>query len=165
MLEKLLKAKDVYTKILVSICAVICTTILIMFIIQCFMRYVFDVAFVYTEDVAVIGLLWNMALGISLGTLHHEHLLINVIDSIVSKKTLNKILFVEDFIIFFFGILMIIFGNKSLQMNRGFTQSMIGFDESFRYIPVLVGGALTSLAAAECILEQILVWKKEKEGK
>lgn len=165
MLEKLQKAKDLYTKATVGLCAVICWIILLMNVFQVIFRYLFKIAFVFSEDVTVIGMLWIMSIGISIGTLHHEHMMINVIDNIVSEKALDVIKFIVDIILVFFGFAMVYFGRLSLVANKGFTQSMLGFDESFRYFPVVVGGVLQFFAGIECVWEQLEKWfhgEKEK---
>ena len=78
---------------------------------------------------------------------------------------MERLMFVLDVFGIAVGIAMIYFGRLSQIVNTGFTQSVIGFDESFRYYPLIVGGALTVVAAIERIWEQILVWKEggEKE--
>ncbi|MCF0238636.1 MAG: TRAP transporter small permease [Sphaerochaetaceae bacterium] len=165
MLNTLQKIKDTYAKITITLCTVICWIILIMNVLQVICRYALSVSFYFSEDVTVLGMLWIMALGISVGILFHDHLLINIIDGLVSKKALDILNFILDFVLALFGIAMVYFGNLSLQANKGFTQSMLGFDESFRYVPVLIGGILTFFASIECILEQICVWKSGKEEK
>ena len=162
-IEKIQKVKDLYTKAMVSFCAVICWIILLINVFQVLFRYLFKIGFVFTEDVTVIGMLWIMSVGISIGTLHHEHMMINVIDSIVSPKVLDVIKFIVDIILVFFGIGMVYFGRLSLVANKGFTQSMLGFDESFRYLPVVVGGVFQFFAGIECVLEQLQKWSLEKK--
>ena len=159
MLERLRKIKDIYTHLTVGLCAIICWVILLSFALQVICRYLLNASFFFTEDVTVIGMLWIMAVGISIGTLHHDHFLINVIYSLLSNKGLARLQFIIDILLTLFGVGMVYFGNLSLQANKGFTQSMLGFDESFRYLPVVVGGVLTILAGIECIIEQILAWK------
>lgn len=165
MLSKLRKFKEIFTTVLVGICAIICFVILIMNVIQVIIRYLTDAGFHYTEDVTVIGMLWIMGLGISIGWINNEHLVINVIDRLISEKQMERLMFVLDVFGIAVGIAMIYFGRLSQIVNTGFTQSVIGFDESFRYYPLIVGGALTVVAAIERIWEQILVWKEggEKE--
>ena len=164
MLEKLRKIKGVYTHITVGFCAVICWVILLSFALQVVCRYLFNISFYFTEDVTVIGMLWIMGVGISIGTLQHDHLLINVIDSLLSESARTKLTFAIDILLTLFGVAMVYFGNLSLQANKGFTQSVLGFDEAFRYLPVVVGGVLTVLAGIECIAEQVLVWKHGGEN-
>ena len=163
MLNKLRAFRKWYTTITVGICATICFVILGMNVVQLVMRYVIDKAFTYTEDITILGMLWMMSLGISIGCLNHEHLLINIIDNIIRPENRTKLIFAEDILMIGVGVAMVILGNLSLQMNKGFTQSMIGFDESFRYLPVVVGGVLTSLVSIENVWEQILVWKEAKK--
>ena len=161
MLQKLEKFKNIYTKIIVIICAVICTVILLVDVFQVLSRYVINAGFVFAEDVAVFGMLWVMALGISIGTINHEHLLINIIDSIVSAKGKRLIMFIVDIILILAGVMMTWVGVLSANANKGFVQSMLGIDEFHRYVPVIAGGVLTVIAAIECVIEQILRWKSE----
>ncbi len=159
MLQKLEKFKNIYTKIIVIVCAVICTVILLVDVFQVLSRYIINAGFVFAEEVAVFGMLWVMALGISIGTINHEHLLINIIDSIVSKKGKQIVMFVVDVILIVAGVMMTWVGFLSANANKGFVQSMLGIDEFHRYVPVIVGGVLTVIAAIECVVEQILRWK------
>ena len=163
MLQKLEKFKSIYTRIVVAICAVICTVILLVDVFQVLSRYVINAGFVFAEDVAVFGMLWMMALGISIGTINHEHLLINIIDSIISPKTKKIVVFAVDIVLVVAGIMMTWVGILSANANKGFVQSMLGIDEYYRYLPVIVGGILTVIAAVECVVEQILRWKSEKK--
>ena len=163
MLDVLVKIKETYTKIVVSICAAISFAILGVNFAQVIVRYLSSVSFTITEDLTVFGMLWMMALGLSVGCMYHDHLVINVIDSIVSEKTLKIILFVEDFVLFAFGIFMAYVGYLAAVLNKGFVQSMLGIDEVHKYVPVIVGGVFCSLGCVECILEQICIWKKEKK--
>ena len=163
MLQKLEKFKSIYTKIFVAICAVICIVILLVDVFQVLSRYVINAGFVFAEDVSVFGMLWMMALGISIGTINHEHLLINIIDSIINPKTKKIVMFAVDIVLIVAGIMMTWVGILSANANKGFVQSMLGIDEFHRYMPVIVGGVLTVVAAVECVVEQILRWKSEKK--
>ena len=159
MLQKLEKFKNIYTKIIVIICAVICTVILLVDVFQVLSRYVINAGFVFAEDVSVFGMLWVMALGISIGTINHEHLLINIIDSIVSKKGKQIVMFVVDVTGSMGDELDYLKTELADVINRIAVQSMLGIDEFHRYVPVIVGGVLTVIAAIECVVEQILRWK------
>lgn len=163
MLDVLVKIKETYTKIVLSLCAVVCFLILGVNFVQVIVRYFTSASFTITEDLTIFGMLWIMALGLSVGCMHHDHLVINVIDSIVSEKTLKIILFIEDFILFAFGIFMVYVGYLAAALNKGFVQSMLGIDEVHKYIPIIIGGILCSLGCVECILEQICLWKKGKK--
>ena len=163
MLQKLEKFKSIYTRIFVAICALICLVILLVDVFQVLSRYVINAGFVFAEDVSVFGMLWMMALGISIGTINHEHLLINIIDSIISPKAKKVVMFAVDIVLIVAGVMMTWVGILSANANKGFVQSMLGIDEFYRYLPVIVGGILTILAASECVLEQILRWKSEKK--
>ena len=143
--------------------ASVCTVILLVDVFQVLSRYVINAGFVFAEDVAVFGMLWMMALGISIGTINHEHLLINIIDSIISPKAKKIVMFAVDIVLIVAGIMMTWVGILSANANKGFVQSMLGIDEFHRYMPVIVGGILTFFAAVECVVEQVLRWNSEKK--
>lgn len=162
MLPALQKFKQLYTNAIVWICAALCMVILCLNAYNVVIRYLTDAAFIYTEDVTVISMLWIMGLGISVGWMNREHLLINLIDNILSEKGKKRLLFVLDFIGAAVGALMVYLGRITQAVNKGLTQSAIGFDESFRYWPVVIGGGLLTMACVVCIVSQVLEWKEEK---
>lgn len=165
MLDVLVKIKETYTKIVISACAVVSFVILGVNFVQVIVRYLTSISFTITEDLTIFGMLWMMATGLSVGCMHHDHLVINVLDSIVSEKTLKVVLFVEDIILVVFGIFMAYVGFLAAKLNKGFVQSMLGIDEVHKYVPVIAGGILCSLGCIECLLEQICRWRKEKKEK
>lgn len=158
MLSALQRFKKIYTDIIVWICAVLCLGILLLNFYNVLARYLLGGAFIYTEDITVIGMLWIMGMGVGAGWINREHLLINLIDNILTPKGKELLLFVLDLIGLGSGFMMVYMGRITQILNTGFTQSAIGFDESFRYWPVIVGGVLLVVAAAECVAEQILKW-------
>lgn len=160
MLSVLQKFKKIFTDVIVWICAALCLGILLLNFYNVIARYVLGAAFIYTEDITVISMLWIMGLGISVGWMNREHLLINLIDNLVSEKVLDVLMFLLDILGISTGIGMVYLGRITQAINRGLTQSAIGFDESFRYWPVVVGGVLLIVAAVECVAEQILKWKE-----
>jgi len=158
MLSALQRFKKIYTEIIVWICAALCLGILLLNFYNVLARYILGGAFIYTEDITVIGMLWIMGMGVGAGWINREHLLINLIDNILTPKGKELLLFVLDIIGLGAGFMMVYMGRITQILNTGFTQSAIGFDESFRYWPVIVGGVLLVVAAAECVAEQILKW-------
>lgn len=160
MLSALQKFKKLFTDVIVWICAILCLSILLLNFYNVIARYVLGGAFIYTEDFTVISMLWIMGLGVSVGWMNREHLLIDLIDHFVSPKVLEILMFVMDILGVGVGLGMYKLGRITQAINKGLTQSAIGFDESFRYWPVVVGGILLVVAAVECIAEQIAKWKE-----
>lgn len=160
MLTALKRFKKLFTDTLVSICAALCTVILVINVVNVVVRYLTSASFTYTEDITVISMLWIMGLGVSVGWINREHLLINLIDQFLSQRGMERLLLFQDIVGVAAGVAMIWLGRMSQAANTGFVQSVIGFDESFRYWPVLVGGGLLIVAAAECIAERLAGWKE-----
>ena len=160
MLTALKRFKKLFTDTLVSICAALCTVILVINVVNVVVRYLTSASFTYTEDITVISMLWIMGLGVSVGWINREHLLINLIDQFLSPRGMERLLLFQDIVGVAAGVAMIWLGRMSQAANTGFVQSVIGFDESFRYWPVLVGGGLLIVAALECIAERLAEWKE-----
>ena len=160
MLTALKRFKKLFTDVLVTICAVLCTMILAINVVNVIIRYMTSASFTYTEDITVISMLWIMGLGVSVGWINREHLLINLIDQLLPPKGMEILLLFQDVVGVAAGVAMIWLGRMSQAANTGFVQSVIGFDESFRYWPVLVGGGLLIVAALECIAERLVEWKE-----
>ena len=158
MLSALQKFKKIFTDVIVWICAVICLGILALNFYNVIARYLLGGAFIYTEDITVIGMLWIMGLGVSVGWINREHLLINLIDNFLKPKGMEILMFVLDIVGIGAGIGMVYLGRITQSINKGLTQSTIGFDETFRYWPVIIGGVLLVIAAAECVAEQLVKW-------
>lgn len=163
MLKTIEKIKSTWTKIVVSFSTVVAISILMVNFAQVIVRYLTSISFTITDDLTVHGMLWMMGLGLSVACFYHEHLVINVIDSLVSEKTLKKILFGIDILLIFFGIFLSVVGIMAGKINKGFVQSMLGIDEVWRYVPVMVGGFTMSVACILNVIEQILIWKEEKK--
>ena len=62
------------------------------------------------------------------------------------------------------GIAYIIAGMRSISLNRGLVMSIIGFDEMWRYIPLVVCGVLLIAAAIFNLVEMIFI-KKTADNK
>jgi len=160
MLSTLLKIKKIYTDVVVWFTALVCLVILGINVLNVVLRYMTSVSFIYTEDVTVMGMLWIMGLGISVGWWNREHLLINIIDSFISPKALEILLFVLDFVGIGTGILMFELAKMTAEINKGLKTSLIGFGEELRYHPIIVGGVLLAIVSLLSIIEQILKWKQ-----
>ncbi len=162
MIEKIEKAKEIYTRIVVGISAVICMIILLTYLGNVCIRYFTKWAFKYTEDITVIGMLWIMCLGLSVGWINREHLVINVIDKFLHARGMKILNLFLDILGVVGGIVITYFSFLSKKFNTGFVQSVIGFDESFRYWPLIVGGILLSITSLASVVSTVLVWKEGK---
>ena len=160
MLTVLQKIKKIYTDIIVWCSAAICLVILGINVLNVILRYVTHTSFIYTEDVTVMGLVWILGIGVSVGWWNREHLLINLIDKFLSPKGLERLLFCLDFVGVGTGVLMYTLGSMTAAINKGLKTSLIGFDEAFRYYPIVAGGILLAIVSAMSIAEQILKWKQ-----
>lgn len=161
MLNTVKGIKKVYTTVLVGIGALICISLVALNVYNMVIRYFTNAAFAYTEDVTVLGMLWMMSLNIGVCWIYREHLTMNIIDGLLKGKGFFILNLFLDLLGIAAGILMIHISKLAYVVNSGFVQSVLGFDESFRYVPIMVGGGLLSVGCLINLVETLL----EKGGK
>lgn len=161
MLNSVKGIKKVYTTILVGISALICLVLVSLNVYNVVIRYFTDATFPYTEDVTVLGMLWMMSLCIGVCWIYREHLTMNIIDGLLKGNGVFILNLFLDLLGVAVGILMIHISKLAYDVNSGFVQSVLGFEESFRYVPIMVGGGLLSFGCLINLVESIL----EKGGK
>ena len=161
MLNAVKGIKKIYTAVLVGASALICFLLVALNVYNVVIRYFTNAAFAYTEDVTVLGMLWMMSLNIGVCWIDREHLTMNIIDGLLKEKGFFILNLFLDLLGIVAGILMIHISKLAYVINLGFVQSVLGFEESFRYVPIMVGGGLLSLGCLINLVETLL----EKGGK
>lgn len=131
-------------KVLSSICLVVMVMINV---VQVLTRYFIHVSFIWAEDISIYLLHWIVAFSISLLWLVKDHMIMDVSNAILPKKVLDAL----DVVIEVFGVVFgIVFTKMSLKaaiVNKGYVMSIAGYDEMWKYIPYVVGGALLVVSA------------------
>lgn len=151
-----------------SICFVLQVTIalilLVLVILNCVQvitRYFISVVIVWLEEATILGIYWMAALGLPLLTFKDEHLLMDIVGKILpgALKTgvewaILALSYVVSFGFAYTGIL-------AYRINHGYSSSILGFDEGFRYIPLIVLGVLMLIAN---VFKTIHMVEKTKRG-
>lgn len=80
----------------------------------------------------------------------------NILENFMTRKFKLVISYITQVLGVGMGIVYIVTGMRSLILNKGYVMSIMGFDEMWRYVPVVVCGVLLILAAIFNFVELIV---------
>mgnify|MGYP004697563349 CR=1 FL=1 len=135
--------------------------------IQMVTRYFINMTVVWVEDFSILGIYWCFALGMPLAWLLNAHMEMNILENVLSAKVKVVISYLVQLSGIIFGSLFIKAGLRAIKLNKGYIMSIIGFDEMWRYVPLVVCGVLLILSALFTVTEMVLkhkALKNEKKG-
>lgn len=168
------KDRDVFMKLLNKIEAVICATIrLIVGVIVFFMvginvlqvvtRYFVDKVITWIEDVSILSVLCIAALGVSYAWLKGEHLIMDITDELYPEKLKKALWIICQLVAVVAGVKLAQLGIYNAELNLGVKATGLRYDESLRYIPLIVCGVLLAVAAVINLAKE-WVTHMNKEG-
>ena len=131
-------------------------------ILQVVTRYFVSVTILWVEDVSIVCMSWMVAAAVPLLWLMKAHMVMDVADSFLPKKVLKIFDMLLQFIGIGIGIGLVYVSCICIRVNRGFVVSVAGFDEMWRYVPLLFCGIFLTVAAVIKALEYIPFKRKEE---
>lgn len=124
-------------------------------VLQVVTRYFVAVTITWVEDLSVIGIQWIAALGVPLAWFRKTHLEMDITDKIYSASVKKILWWFMQVVCVFAAIQLISMGLYTMKLNMGFVASAVGYDESLRYVPLVLCGGLLTLAAVFKIVEEL----------
>lgn len=116
---------------------------------QVFTRYVLNWSNAWTEPAAILLMSWFIFLGAAVGIRENYHLGFDVLLYVLPKGSKRILRSISDVVVFIFAIGMIVYGWQLVQLQFRARMPSLGISESFRYVPLVVGGVLIALFSAE----------------
>lgn len=158
------KVRDKIVYVIELVLGVLIAAMIATNFIQMLTRYFINMTVTWVEDFSVLGLYWCFALGTPMAWLLSAHMEMNILDKILPKTFKRVLAYLTQVAGFCVAILFIRAGMRSIKLNKGYVMSIIGFDEMWRYIPVVVCGVLLILAVIFRTVEMIMKdCRKDKE--
>ena len=124
--------------------------------VQMVTRYFISVTVVWVEDFSVLGLYWLFSLGVPMAWLIGAHMEMNILEKAMSDKFKRVIQYLTQIAGIAIGILFIRCGKRAFDLNKGRVMSIMGFDEKWRYIPLIVCGVLMIACVAFHAVSMVL---------
>ena len=149
------KIEDKICLVLPILIAIILMVLICLNIVQVITRYFVNVIIVWLEEATILGIYWMTAFGMPLLTFKNEHLLMDISGKILP----SFVKFIVEWMIMLgsllAGIGFMVVGHRAYLINMGYHSSILGFDECFRYVPLMVCGALMIVAAVFRVLRAV----------
>lgn len=128
-------------------------------VIQVITRYFISVQVMWVEDVSMLGLYWIFGLGTPMCWVLRKHLNMNALEMKLSPKVRLALWIAQNIVGVAGGAGLIYLGAKCIEINAGFIMSTIGFDEAFRYYPLIACGVLTIFVSVLLLIKSFGEWK------
>lgn len=148
------RVKSKIAQVLMSMIAIGLFSLTVLAVLQVVTRYFVDVTIIWIEEVSIYILSWMAAAGVPWMWLKEGHIRMDVLNIYLPQKVLNGM----DLFINLMGIVMgaalVRTGWITIGVNKGYTLSIIGIDEGFRYYPLVFCGVLFAACAAIKLAEQ-----------
>ena len=122
---------------------------------QVFCRYVLNDSPSWTEQGAVLLMSWFIFLGAAVGVRENYHLGFDVLLYVLPKSGKRVLRMISDIVIFVFGVGMIWYGSQLVALTWNTTMPSLGISGAHDYFPVVGGGVLVILFAAERIAQRL----------
>lgn len=151
------KLENIIVKTLQAIIACLLACMIVINVVQMLTRYFIALQIMWVEDYSIMCLYWIFALGTPMVWILGQHMDMDILAKVIKGKFKTILYYVMQVCAFFAGIGLAYTGYRACKLNHGFVMSIAGFDEIWRYIPVVVGGILLSLASVFCTVRAIIV--------
>ena len=142
-------------KALMSVIAMGLFSLTVLAVLQVVTRYFVDVTIIWIEEVSIYILSWMAAAGGPWMWLKEGHIRMDVLNVYLPQTILYGMDLFINLMGIVMGIALVRTGWITIGVNKGYTLSIIGIDEGFRYYPLVFCGVLFSVCAALELAEQL----------
>lgn len=122
---------------------------------QVYCRYVLNDSPSWTEPGAVMIMSWFIFLGAAVGVRENFHLGFDVLLYVLPKGGKRVLRMISDVVILTFGIGMVWYGSQLVALTWNTTLPSLGITGAHDYFPVVGGGILIVIFAAERIVKRL----------
>ncbi len=134
-------------------------------VLQIITRYFVEVVITWVEDVSILGILWIAVLGVPYAWFKGSHLEMDITDRLYPQWLKTGFWWGCQAVCLAASVKLAQLGLYNMRLNKGVVATALGYDESFRYLPLVVCGCLLGLAAATKMAEKAcLIAAKKREA-
>lgn len=122
-----------------------CSCLVLMTVIityQIFMRYFFSATPGWSEELALLLMVWFAFIGMAIGVRRRSHLSIEFLVAKLSDTAQAYVAILNELLILVFGAILFIFGVNMMITSNMSTMAALGISSSFLYLMVPVSGFL-----------------------
>lgn len=144
MLDKILNSVEKVISVIIyfSLCALV---LIVTYI--AFMRYVFSNAPQWGESLALLLMVWFCLLSSALGVKNKIHIRMTIMDTVFSKKTIEKLEHLTNILWFILGLLAIVIGIRLTMLAHRNIITGLSIPSSIIYFSIPVFGLVVMLSS------------------
>lgn len=163
--RSIMKISDIYNSVINFICVVLLTAQIGSILIMVAGRYIFNKVPAWSEQFALFCMIWFAMFSIALAVRDDSHVKMEVIDTLVSPKTLLKFKLFGNICTMIFGIVMVVFGVKISELTWTTKLSAFRVPAGLQYFSAVAGGLFMVTNAIVYCLEMFAKFYDENGGK
>lgn len=163
--QAVLKIANVYNSVINFICVVLLTAQAISILIMVGGRYIFSKVPPWSEQFALFCMIWFSMFSIALAVRTDAHVKMEVIDNLVSPKTLLGFKIFGNICTMIFGVIMVVFGVKISALTWGTMLSAFRVPTGLQYFSAVAGGLFMITNAIVYCVEMTAKFYDEQAGK
>lgn len=160
-MEKSIKGINYVIDFIKNICLVLLIFMVLIVILQVFSRSLFNHSFFWSEEVALVLMVWFSLITMGLGIRDNLHLKIEFFVRLFSKRVQKYFDLMVEILLIIFALFMTVYGTKVSILMLSSTMPATKLPTAILYSPVAVTGVLILL----CYTERILMFfNSRKKG-
>lgn len=160
-----LKAASLYNRLINFICVVLLTAQTLSILIMVGGRYIFNKVPAWSEQFALFCMIWFAMFSIALAVRDDSHVKMEVIDSMVSPKTLLGFKLFGNLCTMGFGAIMVIFGCRLSELTWATKLSAFRVPTGLQYFSAVAGGFFMITNAIVYCIEMFVKFHDENTEK
>ncbi len=127
------------------VCYLLLATLVGIIVLQVFLRYVLKSPVSWSEEVALLLLVWFAMLAVAIAVYRHTHMAISVVWDRLSPPGQHVLNIIVEFLVLAFALNVSINAGMLIDIVGDQALSASGFPKSWLYLPLQVGGILMAL--------------------
>lgn len=137
------------------LCVVFLTLQILAITIMVIGRYVFNRTPIWSEQFALFCLVWFSMLSISLSIKDDSHIRMEIIDYMVSERSIHSLEYVSYGVTLVFSIMMVKEGMVVVNLAKTALMSGFRISEGFLYLSLPVAGMCAAYMSLYCIIKKM----------
>ncbi|MDR2588540.1 MAG: TRAP transporter small permease [Spirochaetales bacterium] len=129
--------------------------------VQVILRYGFNTALSWSEELVRFLFVWATFLGAAIGVREHIHIGVDAVVNLLPASLRRYADTLVYLVIFTFGIVLVCAGIPVVTLTHGQLSPALEMPMSYVYIAIPIAGVFAMLYA---LAEVVLIWKKRKAG-
>lgn len=155
------KIENIICDISCTILAVILLALVGINVVQVVTRYFVSVTVTWVEDISILGILWIAAIGVPVAWFKGQHLVMDITDRFYASWLKEACWWILQVVGMISAVSLFRMGRYTMELNRGFIATAVGYDEAIRYLPLAVCGVLLGLAVLFKVAEKFVSYKNK----